>query len=74
MMTGLAHTQGELVFLIDSDLEEEPELLERFYQELNTEKADVVYGVQQTRKGKLFEASDGAVNQIRAISDVRPVD
>src|SRR5713226_2259592 len=36
MMTGLARAQGELVFLLDSDLEEEPELLESFYQELNT--------------------------------------
>ncbi len=61
MMTGLAHAQGELVFLLDSDLEEEPELLEKFYQELNTEKADVVYGVQQTRKGKLFERASGAI-------------
>src|SRR6266849_2699835 len=61
MMTGLAHAQGELVFLVDSDLEEEPELLESFYQELNTERADVVYGVQQKRKGKLFERASGAI-------------
>ena len=27
MMTGLAHAKGERVFLIDSDLEEEPECL-----------------------------------------------
>jgi putative glycosyltransferase len=61
MMTGLAHAQGELVFLVDSDLEEEPELLERFYPELNAERADVVYGVQQKRKGKLFERASGAI-------------
>lgn len=61
IMTGLAHAQGELVFLIDSDLEEEPELLERFYPELNAESADVVYGVQQKRKGKLFERASGAI-------------
>src|SRR5450631_3293689 len=30
MMTGLAHAQGDRVFLIDSDLEEEPEWLETF--------------------------------------------
>ena len=29
-MTGLAHARGELVFLIDSDLEEDPELLPSF--------------------------------------------
>ena len=31
MMTGLDYAQGDLVFLIDSDLEEEPELLARFH-------------------------------------------
>ena len=52
MMTGLAQARGGMVFLIDSDLEEEPELLETFYKELRTTGADVVFGVQQKRKGK----------------------
>ena len=34
MMTGLAHARGDLVFLIDSDLEEEPELLPSFVETL----------------------------------------
>ena len=34
MMTGLAKTTGDLVFLIDSDLDEEPELLTAFYDTL----------------------------------------
>src|SRR6266481_9971297 len=53
MMTGLTHAGGELVFLIDCDLEEEPELLEKFYRELKATEADVVFGVQQKRKGGL---------------------
>jgi len=61
MMTGLAHACGELVFLVDSDLEEEPELLERFHEELRLTGADVVFGVQQKRKGKLFERLSGAL-------------
>jgi putative glycosyltransferase len=61
MMTGLAHARGELVFLIDSDLEEEPELLEKFHQELQSSGSDVVYGVQQQRKGALFERVSGAL-------------
>ena len=32
MMTGLSHAKGDFVFLIDSDLEEEPELLGSFWQ------------------------------------------
>ncbi len=48
MMTGLAYSQGELVFLVDCDLEEEPELLSTFYDTLQQNPdADVVYGVQK---------------------------
>jgi putative glycosyltransferase len=61
MMTGLTHACGELVFLVDSDLEEEPELLETFYRELKATEADVVFGVQQKRKGGLFERVSGAI-------------
>jgi putative glycosyltransferase len=46
MMTGLSHARGELVFLIDSDLEEDPGLLGGFLQEMERTGADVVYGVQ----------------------------
>jgi putative glycosyltransferase len=62
MMTGLAHTKGEYVFLIDSDLEEEPELIGLFWQELNKQpETDVIYGVQLKRKGKIFEKISGAL-------------
>lgn len=61
MMTGLAHAKGSLIFLMDSDLEEEPELLERFLTELKNTGADVAYGVQQRRKGQLFERVSGPV-------------
>jgi putative glycosyltransferase len=59
LMTGLDHACGDLVFLVDSDLEEEPELLEIFHQELKASRADVVFGVQQKRKGRLFERVSG---------------
>jgi putative glycosyltransferase len=59
IMTGLNYARGELVFLIDSDLEEEPEFLESFYQEMARADADVVYGVQKSRKGGLFERVTG---------------
>jgi putative glycosyltransferase len=61
MMTGLAHARGDLVFLLDSDLEEEPELLNKFYDELMRTRADVVFGVQEKRKGRLFERISGAL-------------
>jgi putative glycosyltransferase len=59
MMTGLAASRGDLVFLIDSDLEEAPELLQPFASQLNDEQCDVVFGVQESRKGKLFERVSG---------------
>jgi putative glycosyltransferase len=61
MMTGLEHSQGDLVLLIDCDLEEDPELLERLHAELCASRADVVYGVQPARKGSLFERASGAI-------------
>jgi len=61
MMTGLAHARGRLVFLIDCDLEEEPELLARFLKEQRATGADVVYGVQKRRKGGLVERAAGDV-------------
>lgn len=59
MMTGLSHSVGELVFLIDSDLEEEPEWLMDFAELMARESCDVVYGVQERRKGNVFERWTG---------------
>ena len=62
IMTGLSHATGEHIFLIDMDLEEPPELLEEFWQEMqksDNENLDVVYGVQKTRKGGWLERWSG---------------
>ena len=61
LMTGLEYARGELIFLVDSDLEEEPELLETFHAEFTASGADVVFGVQGKRKGNYFERVSGAV-------------
>jgi len=58
-MTGLAHATGERVFLIDSDLEEEPECLIAFDKQMQSNLCDVVYGVQEQRKGNWFERWSG---------------
>lgn len=60
IMTGLAYASGDLVFLIDSDLEEQPEELARFYKRFCQGDCDVVYGVQQKRRGRLLERVSGA--------------
>jgi putative glycosyltransferase len=61
IMTGLAHVRGDLVFLVDVDLEEEPEWLAEFEAMQRRTGADVVYGVQETRKGHWFERLSGAL-------------
>jgi putative glycosyltransferase len=62
IMTGLAHTKGERVFLMDVDLEEEPESLTRFWECLDGNAGvDVVYGALEGRKGGLVERLGGWV-------------
>lgn len=61
MMAGLEHASGEKIFLIDSDLEEDPEWLLDFSKTMTDEGADVVYGRQQQRKGNWFERWSGAI-------------
>ena len=61
-MTGLAHAAGDYVFLIDSDLEEQPELLGNFWTELlQDDSVDVIYGIQERRKGSFFERLSGRI-------------
>jgi putative glycosyltransferase len=59
MMTGLDHATGARFFLIDSDLEEEPEWLLQFAEQMERDRCDVVYGVQERRKGRAFERWTG---------------
>jgi putative glycosyltransferase len=59
IMTGLSYARKDMVFLIDCDLEEEPEVLEKFYAEYKKSDADVIYGVQPKRKGGLLEKISG---------------
>ena len=62
MLAGLTYSTGNYVFLIDSDLEESPELLVDFYKLLRQKKeVDVVFGYQEKRKGKLPERLLGYV-------------
>ncbi|MGI0135016.1 MAG: glycosyltransferase, partial [Candidatus Micrarchaeaceae archaeon] len=59
MMVGLSYTRGERVFLLDSDLEEEPEDLSRFHERFVAGDCDVAYGVQEKRRGNLLQQLPG---------------
>jgi putative glycosyltransferase len=64
ILTGLSFARGDLVFLIDCDLEEPPELYGEMLRTLEqtrqtAEPADVVYAVPHHRKGGAFERVSG---------------
>lgn len=61
MFAGLEHAQGDLVFLIDSDLEEPPELLAGMADLMREKAVDCVYGVQEKRKGGYVERISGRI-------------
>jgi putative glycosyltransferase len=61
IMTGLSYATGDLIFLIDSDLEEKPEDLAVFYRRFTQGDSDVVYGVQQARRGGFADRVSGAM-------------
>lgn len=61
IMTGLRYSKGELVFLIDVDLEEEPETLELFYNNFDSDELDVVYGIQSKRQGSFIKGFGGFI-------------
>lgn len=59
ILAGLAYAKGERIFLLDCDLEEEPELLVQLTEEIDRHGCDVVYGMQETRRGNWFERVSG---------------
>lgn len=73
MLAGLEHALGDRVFLIDSDLEEAPELLVEMTTVLERNPVDCLYGVQIDRKGGLMERLSGRAFYwlFGALSDVK---
>ena len=61
MMTGLDHARGELCFLIDSDLEENPALLGGFHDTMQSTDCDVVFGFEEGRTGSAIKSKGGAI-------------
>jgi putative glycosyltransferase len=61
MMTGLDHARGDLCFLIDSDLEEDPALLGKFFDTMQSSDCDVVFGYEENRKGSTLKSKGGAI-------------
>lgn len=61
IVAGLAQARGERIFLLDVDLEEQPEWLPDFWQEMEGRGSDVVFGVQRERRGSPFRRWSGSL-------------
>jgi putative glycosyltransferase len=73
IMTGLEMARGELIFLIDSDLEEPPESFADFHAAMQAHRCDVVYGFQDRRNRGLLDRISGAIyyRTVNAVSAVK---
>lgn len=61
LLTGFSEAKGKLIFTLDSDLEEDPIELVKFYQLLKSKNLDDVYGYTNKRKGGVFEKLSGLI-------------
>ena len=52
LTAGLSAVRGDLVLVIDADLQDPPELLTPMYEMMARESADVVYGLRRSRAGE----------------------
>jgi putative glycosyltransferase len=74
ILAGLEHSVGDVIFVIDSDLEERPESLVTLYDALQSEsELEMVYGVQAKRKGNITERISGSIyyTLFNALSDFK---
>ncbi len=54
LSAGLDLCRGELILIIDADLQDPPELLGPMIEKMQAEKADVVYAMRSERKGETW--------------------
>lgn len=61
ILAGLQHARGNLIFLIDCDMEISPRIIVEFHRKLEESGCDVVFGYQEVRKGGRFEQLSGSL-------------
>ena len=73
MLAGINAARGDLVFLIDCDLEVSPLTLPDFKRKLDASGSDMVYGFQEARKGGVFERASGGFfyKAFNLLSDIK---
>jgi dolichol-phosphate mannosyltransferase len=74
LTAGLSLTRGALIFVLDADLQDPPELLGPMIATMEAEKADVVYGRRRERAGETWFKKACAASFYRLLSRVADVD
>ena len=74
VFAGLSRAQGDLVAIIDADLQDPPELLGPMLEVMREEAADVVYGQRRRREGETLFKRFSAWAFYRAIGSLSGVD
>lgn len=72
-LCAIEYAKGEHIFLIDSDLEVDPTKLSEFVAAMDQTGADVVYGVQEVRRGDFASRYLGGLfwRLFNSVSDVK---
>lgn len=74
LTAGLDLCQGDMILIIDADLQDPPELLPAMIQAMRAEDADVVYGVRRSRSGETAFKRATAHGFYRLLSRATEVD
>lgn len=70
---GLRYARGDLLFLIDCDMEVPPAILTTFHEKMSATGCDAVFAYQEARSGNAFQRMSGWLfwQGFNALSDVR---
>lgn len=56
IQTGMLHARGKYLAVVAADLQEPPELIDQFFETLETNKVDIVFGQRISRQDSLVQA------------------
>jgi putative glycosyltransferase len=73
IMTGLSYATGDYVFVLDSDLEEDPEWIPLFYREMAARHCDVVYGISNLNRSLTYRIGHRIFYRVIAILSDAPL-
>jgi glycosyltransferase involved in cell wall biosynthesis len=74
LTAGLSMVRGDLVFVLDDDLQDPPELLTPMHEMMQRISADVVYGQRRSRKGETHFKTKTAALFYRILSTATELD